>query len=69
MSRLLGSTSIDIEQQFPVFSDGTPPWFRQAPHIVDQTDQVISVNRDPLFFHTVFEAGRAEALVCFHIVV
>ena len=36
-SSLPGSTSIDVEQQFPVFSDGTPPLFYQAPHIVDQS--------------------------------
>ena len=64
----VGSTCIDAEQQFPVFSDGTPPLFGQAPHIVDQTDQVIPVNSYPLFFHTVVETGRTEALVCFHIV-
>lgn len=68
MSRLPGSVTIDVEQQFPVFSDGTPPLFRQAPHFVDQRDRVVLVNRYPLFFHTVSETGRAEALVCFHVV-
>jgi hypothetical protein len=46
-----------------MFSDGTPPLFRQAPHIVDQRKQVIPAKTYPLFFHTVFETGRTEALV------
>lgn len=50
-----------------MFSDGTAPWFRQAPRVVDQSDQIISVNSYPLFFHTVFEAERTEALVCLHV--
>ena len=62
------STCIDVKDQFPMFSDGTPPLFRQAPHIVDQSKQVIPVNSYPLFFHTVSETFRAEAFVCFHIV-
>jgi len=49
INRLLGSAGIDVEQQFPVFSDGTPPLFRQTPHIVDQSHQVILVNRYPLW--------------------
>jgi len=30
------TSSIDVEHQFSVFSDRTPPLFCQAPHIVDQ---------------------------------
>ena len=59
---LSASTCIDVEDQFPMFSDGTPPLFRKAPHVVDQSDQIILVNSDPLFFHTVFETGRTEVL-------
>jgi hypothetical protein len=33
---IVASTNIDVEHQFPVLSDGTPPLFRQAPHVVDQ---------------------------------
>src|SRR5208337_903634 len=68
MSRPLSSTGIDVKHEFSVFSDGAAPLFRQAPHVVDQSDQVILVNSYPLFFHTVFEAERAEALVCLHVV-
>jgi hypothetical protein len=61
MSRLLGSTGIDIEQQFSVFSEGSPD-------IVDQTGQVILVDEYPLFFHAVLETGDIEALVGLHVV-
>jgi hypothetical protein len=57
MSCPLGSTSVDVEQQFPMFSDGTPPLLYQAPHIVDQSAQVILVDDYPLLFHAVFETG------------
>jgi hypothetical protein len=60
----LGSASIDVERQFSVFSDGTPPLFYQAPHIADQSGQVILVDDDPLLFHAVFETGGIEALAC-----
>src|ERR1700727_3032910 len=68
MSRLPASTSVNVEHQFPVFSDRTPPLFGQASHIVDQSDQVIPVNGYPLFLHTVFATGGSEALVCFFVV-
>src|SRR6266849_8593235 len=68
MSRLLGSTGIDVEHQFSVFSEGSPPLFCQAPDIVDQTGQVILVDDYPLFFHAVFETADIEALVGLHIV-
>jgi hypothetical protein len=67
MSRLLGSTGIDVEHQFSVF-EGTPPLFCQAPDIVDQTGQVILVVECPLFFHAVLETGDIEALVGLHVV-
>ncbi len=51
-----------------MFSDGTPPLFYQAPHIVDQSGQVILVDDYPLLFHAVFETGGIEALVCLHVV-
>jgi hypothetical protein len=60
MSRLLGSAGIDVERQFPVFSDRTPPLFRQTAHIVDQSDQVTLINSYPLFFPTLFETGRLK---------
>jgi hypothetical protein len=67
MSRLLGSTSIDVEHQFSVFFDGTPPLFCQTPHIVDQSGQVILVDDYPLLFHAVFETGGIEAFVCLYV--
>ena len=63
ISRVLDSASIDVEHQFPVFSDGIPPLFYQAPHIVDQSGQVILFDDYPLLFHAVFETGGIEALV------
>jgi hypothetical protein len=30
-----GSAGINVEQQFNVFSEGTPPLFRQAPYLVE----------------------------------
>jgi hypothetical protein len=49
-------------------SDRTSPLFRQALHVIDQSDQVILINSYPLFFHTGFETGRTKALVCLHVV-
>jgi hypothetical protein len=63
-----GSAGIDVKDQLTVFSDGTSPLFRRAPHIVDQGRQSILVHSYPLFFHTVLETVCTEALVCFHIV-
>src|SRR5216683_155210 len=68
MSRIVASTNIDVEHQFSVLSDRTRPLFCQGPHVVDQTNQVSLVDDYPLFFHAVFETGRAEALVCCYIV-
>jgi hypothetical protein len=62
------SAGSDVKDQLTVFSDGTSPLFRQAPHIVDQGRQSILVHSYPLFFQTALETGRTEALVCFHIV-
>src|SRR5208282_5894377 len=67
-SRPPGSTSVDVEHQFSAFPDGTPPLFYQAPHIVDQSGQVILVDAYPLLFHAVLETGGIEALVCLHVV-
>jgi len=66
--RLLVSTSIDVENQFSVFSDGIPPLFYQAPHIVDQSGQVILVDDYPLLSQAVFETGGIEAFVRLHVV-
>ena len=68
MSRLLGSTSIDVEHQFSVFPDGIPPLLLQAPHIVDQSGQVILVDDYPSLFHAVLQTGGIEALVRIHVV-
>ena len=68
MSRLLGSTSIDVKHQFSVFSERSSPLFYQTSHVVDQSDQVILVDDYRLLFHAVFETGGIEAPVCFHIV-
>jgi hypothetical protein len=68
VSHLLGSTSIDVEHEFSVFSDGTPPLFYQGPHIVDQSSQVILVDDYPLLFQAILETGGIEAFVCLHVV-
>ena len=49
----------------PVFSNGAPPLFRQALHVIDQSDQVI-LSSYPSFFHAVFETGRTKAIVRLH---
>src|SRR5208282_5565918 len=67
-SRPPGSTSVDVEHQFSAFPDGTPPLFYQAPHIVDQSGQVILVDAYPLLFHAVLETGGIEALIRLHVV-
>src|ERR1019366_3931650 len=64
----LGSTSVDVEHQFPMFSDGTPPLLYQAPHIVDQSAQVILVDDYDLLFHAVCEAVGIEAFGCLYVV-
>jgi hypothetical protein len=43
MTRLLGLTSVDVEHQLSVLSDGIPPLLYHAPHIVDQSAQDLLV--------------------------
>jgi hypothetical protein len=63
-----GSTAVNVEHQFPAFSDGTPPLFCQPPHIVDQSGKVIPIDPYALLFQALRETYGIEAIVCLQIV-